>query len=134
MAPHCETPSGSVGLPDLNGRTMLRVQEVAALFDITAAHVISMIEEGSITAVDCASAVSRSARSTWRIPVSEVRRFAEQRSNMSGVGFRRATQKNAEIAPISPEGVSACPPRGVRALATPCNGNCNEATGGGDRP
>lgn len=131
---HRQTPVGPTGLPDLSNRTMLRVQEVAALFEVTPQHVLNLIEEGSLSAVDCASGTSRAPRTTWRIAVAEVQRFAEQRSNLAGVGFRRATLKNEKSAPFSTKGVSACPPKGDRPLATPCNGDCNEARAGGGRP
>ncbi len=131
---HRQTPVGPTGLPNLSNRTMLRVQEVAALFEVTPQHVFNLIEEGSIAAVDLAAGTSRTPRTTWRIAVAEVQRFAEQRSNLAGVGFRRGTLKNEESAPFSTKGVPACPPRGDRPLATPCNGDCNEARGRGDRP
>ena len=58
------------------GRTVLRVQEVARRLDVTEQHVINLIDEGVLPAIN----VNIRGRSLWRIPVEGFEGFLRRRS------------------------------------------------------
>lgn len=122
-------PKPSFPIPDLANRTSVRVQEFARYFEVTTQHVLNLIEEGSIHAVNCAVSNARTKRSTWRIPVSEVHRFAESRSSLCAAAPEKVVQHGAAgKRPITGDrgrGATVVPVRRDLAIAMPCNGNCN---------
>jgi hypothetical protein len=61
------------------GRSTLYVKEVAEKLDICPRHVISLIEEGKIRAINVAG-VNVSDRKSYRIPVSEYERFLKNQT------------------------------------------------------
>lgn len=61
------------------GRRSLYVSEVAKELGVTDQHIIDLIEEGQIGAVN----VGGGKRNYWRIPVSEFEKFLKSRISMS---------------------------------------------------
>ena len=61
------------------GRTSLYVFEVAKCLQVSDAHIINLIEEGSLEAFD----VGGSQRKFWRIPVAALDRFLVRRSSLT---------------------------------------------------
>lgn len=58
---------------DFNGRTMLRLQEAADRVGVTIQHLIDLIEEGKLRALDFRGAGSK--RGTWRIAIEDYRTY-----------------------------------------------------------
>lgn len=52
------------------GRTVLYVHEVAEALACTIQHVIDLIDEGRLRAINIAGAGNKTNRSCWRVPVS----------------------------------------------------------------
>jgi hypothetical protein len=118
-------------IPDLENRTTLRLQEFSRLFQVTTQHVINLIESGTITAIDCASTGTKSGRTTWRIPVGEVYRFAAARSNI------RQPQETAipsQIPARSSAGGTKVPPGADLRFAMGCTRIAMGSGGGSKRP
>jgi excisionase family DNA binding protein len=63
------------------GRKVLYVHEVAAVLRVTGAHIIDLIEEGQIGALN----VGSDSRKSWRIPITELQKFISKRSTLHGV-------------------------------------------------
>ncbi len=61
------------------GRTVLYVSEVAEKLDVTERHVIDLIEECKLGAVN----IGGGSRKFWRIPVAEYEKFLKSRSSTS---------------------------------------------------
>jgi len=59
------------------GRTVLYVQEVARHLRVTRQHILNMIEEGSLPAINVNGAPGK--RNCWRIPVEAFQAFLKQR-------------------------------------------------------
>ena len=62
--------------PLFPGRTMLYVREVAGHLQITRQHVIHLIEDGSLDAVNIHTS---GGRNCWRIPVEGYKTFLKKR-------------------------------------------------------
>lgn len=70
------------------GRTMLLIAEVAAAWKCTEQHVLDLVEEGQLVAVDIRGAVAKkpsemgnkTARRCLRIPVSSYDHFVKERA------------------------------------------------------
>jgi len=59
------------------GRTVLYVPEVARHLQITRQHVVHLIEEGSLAAINVHAGAA--TRNCWRIPVEAFRAFLKSR-------------------------------------------------------
>jgi hypothetical protein len=70
MAEQLQFPFPSLDFP---GRVWMRVDEVAEKFGVTAPHVINLIIEGKLLALDHRGAGS--ARATYRIPIEAYRDY-----------------------------------------------------------
>ena len=64
------------------GRTTLYVHEIASALQITGRHVLDLISEGKIQAVNIAGKNNATAREFWRVPVSEYDRYLRENSNV----------------------------------------------------
>ena len=62
------------------GRKMLYVAEVAERLQVTDRHVIDLIQEGKIGAID----VGGGLRNFWRVPVTEFEKFLKKRASIGG--------------------------------------------------
>jgi excisionase family DNA binding protein len=62
------------------GRVTLRVGEVATALRTTEQHILDLIEEGRLQAIN----VGGSTRNFWRIPVEAYEQFTAANSNLSG--------------------------------------------------
>lgn len=62
-------------------RTVLYVSEVAEKIGVTEQHVIDLIEEGQLGAVNVGGTIN--GRKYWRIPVAEYEKFLKQRQNVN---------------------------------------------------
>ena len=60
-----QTPPTSTGLP-FPGRTVLYVAEVAQKLDVSQQHILNLIEEGRLTAINVGAT---KGHKFWRIPV-----------------------------------------------------------------
>ena len=60
------------------GRKMLYVAEVAERLQVTERHVIDLIEEGKIGAID----IGGGLRKFWRVPVTEFEKFLKKRASI----------------------------------------------------
>lgn len=60
------------------GRKVLYVSEVAERLQITDRHVIDLIQEGKLGAVD----VGGGLRNFWRVPVTEFEKFLKKRASV----------------------------------------------------
>lgn len=60
------------------GRKTLYVSEVAQRLEVTDQHVIDLIEEGNMGAIN----VGGGSRKFWRIPVAEYEKFLKKRSSL----------------------------------------------------
>lgn len=60
------------------GRTKLYVSEVAIQLQVTSRHVIDLIEEGELKAVNVAGA---GERNSWRVPVEALEEFERRKGN-----------------------------------------------------
>lgn len=63
------------------GRSSLMVPEVAAALAIDEKHVISLINEGLLDAVEVTGRGNKSSREHWRIPVSGYDAYLRNRHN-----------------------------------------------------
>lgn len=63
------------------GRSSLYVHEVAAALEITVPHVISLINEGLLDAVEVTGKGNKTSREHWRIPVSAYDDYLRRRRN-----------------------------------------------------
>ena len=70
-------PGGSNPPPLFPGRKMLYVREVAEHLRITRQHVVDLIEEGNLAAVNVNSEAEK--RACWRIPVEAYEAFLRRR-------------------------------------------------------
>lgn len=62
---------------DFPGRTTLTLQEIAKKLDCTTTHLIHLIEDGSLQAIDIKGAGG--VRNTWRVPIENYRQFVAKR-------------------------------------------------------
>jgi len=65
------------------GRTTLYVYEIAEALQITVRHVLDLIAEGKIQAVNIAGKNNATGREFWRVPVSEYDRYLRENSNVA---------------------------------------------------
>ena len=65
--------------PLFRGRSVLYVQEVASHLRVTRQHVINLIEEGILPAINVNGAPG--TRNAWRIPVAAFQAFLTQRGS-----------------------------------------------------
>lgn len=71
------------------GRSTLYVHEVASALNITNQHVIDLITEGKIQAVNIAGK-NQTAREYWRVPVSEYDKYLKENSNISPKDWKKS--------------------------------------------
>jgi len=62
------------------GRKMLYVSEVAQRLEVTDQHVLDLIDEGQIGAVN----IGGGQRKFWRVPATEFEKFLKSRSSLAG--------------------------------------------------
>lgn len=62
---------------DFTGRTSLTLQEIADKLACTSEHVIHLIEDGSLPAIDIKGPGAK--RNLWRVPVESYRQFIASR-------------------------------------------------------
>lgn len=67
------------------GRKVLYVAEVAERLEISQRHVLDLIEEGKIGAIDVGGGI----RKHWRIPVGEFEKFMKRRSSLGPAADRK---------------------------------------------
>lgn len=63
------------------GRSSLYVHEVARALEITTPHVISLINEGLLDAIEVTGKGNKTSREHWRIPVSAYDAYIRSRRN-----------------------------------------------------
>lgn len=63
------------------GRSSLYVQEVAKALEIDAKHVVDLINEGLLDAIEVTGRGNKSSREHWRIPVSAYDAYVRRRWN-----------------------------------------------------
>lgn len=63
------------------GRSSLMVREVAQALEIYEKHVVSLINEGLLDAVEVTGRGNKSSREHWRIPVSALDAYVRARWN-----------------------------------------------------
>jgi len=63
------------------GRSTLYVHEVAKVLEITTPHVISLINEGLLDAIEVTGKGNKTSREHWRIPVSAYDAYLRKRRN-----------------------------------------------------
>ncbi len=66
------------------GRSSLYVHEVAKAIQITVPHVISLIQEGLLDAVEVTGRGNKTSREHWRVPVSAYDAYILRRWNNRG--------------------------------------------------
>lgn len=92
MAPAPKKPAQqqselTLGLPGMlahnkfPGRTNLTIPEVARVLEIDAKHLIDLIREGIIGAIEITGRGNLSSRERWKIPVEAYDDFVRRRSN-----------------------------------------------------
>jgi excisionase family DNA binding protein len=69
-----ESPDLAAAIP--NGRKVLLVVEVAKLLAVTEQHILNLIDEGKLAAID----VGCRGRHFWRIPVTAYERYLRENS------------------------------------------------------
>jgi len=67
------------------GRSVLYVSEVAKRLEVTEQHILNLIEEGKLQAID----IGGGSRHFWRIPVPALETFMRERSNLADVISRQ---------------------------------------------
>jgi hypothetical protein len=70
------------------GRTTLMVPEVAKALGIDEKHLISLIDEGLMDAIEITGRGNKSSREHWRIPVSGYDKYVRERWNNRPEGKR----------------------------------------------
>jgi hypothetical protein len=63
------------------GRTVLYVHEVAHVLNLSVPHVISLITEGLLDAIEVTGKGNKTTREHWRIPVSAYDDYLRKRRN-----------------------------------------------------
>jgi len=63
------------------GRTVLYVREVAQALHVTEQHVINLITEGRLRAVNIANGLKKTRREHWRIPVTAWDLFIQENAS-----------------------------------------------------
>ena len=79
-----ELPLGLMGMRAhklFPGRTSLMVQEVARALEIDDKHVVSLILEGLLGAVEVTGKGNKTSREHWRIPVASFDEYIRRRGN-----------------------------------------------------
>ncbi len=66
------------------GRTSLMVREVAKSLRIDEKHVVSLINEGLLDAIEITGKGNKSSRYHWRIPVSAYDEYIRRRRSSAG--------------------------------------------------
>jgi hypothetical protein len=62
---------------DFSGRTTLTLQEIADKWACTTQHVMNLIEDGSLGAIDIKGPGAK--RNLWRVPIENYRQFVATR-------------------------------------------------------
>lgn len=71
------------------GRSTLYLHEVAKALSVSVAHIIDLIAEGKLSAVEITGKGNKSSREHWRVPVGDFDRFIEEnRSDKKGARRR----------------------------------------------
>lgn len=102
------------------GRTSVSVMEFAAMLDITANHVINLIEEGSLRAFDCSSGPRVSKRRLWRIALIDIQAFIVARSSLADrERALDAKELNSKACPVEGQRISSSGESGpLQGIAT----------------
>lgn len=74
------------------GRTTLRVDEVAAVLNVTREHVNNLIEAGELTAIQLQRKTG--TRNCWRIPLLAVSEFLCKRSSLVSTPAKRGAKND----------------------------------------